>query len=504
MTADRRSLGIGRIALALVLMLDLRNRWAELPLWYTNLGLLPNHTLLWRPTFPFAFSLFWGASYAHEATACFILCFVAYLALLLGFHTRLAQIASLVCVLSLHARVSFTQSGGDVVLGELALWTVFLPTGSRFSLDAVRKRLTGVAEVDEDERPVVSLAMLAIVLQLAMIYGLNAAQKSGETWKSGTAVYYVLHQSRIVTPFGLWTREVLPVSWLRAATWATLGIEWSVPFLLMSPMLTPAARLLGITLIWFLHVSLGLCLDLASFPAAMIAFTPNLLPSEVWTIASRFLRRRQGYVRIANGLDRGLSTLARVTLRFDPVRLDGTTGCNRWQSVGGNVAVATVMLLAASQLAAENPILQRVVTSRQPLLVTAAVQYLQLFQGWSMFAPDAPRSDMNLIVDADTVNGRHVDPFNEVASRAFRNPGPTLPARLGQSILFCDYLTRIEYNPAYYQAFTEWILRYPERTHNDLDRITSFRVLAVEQDTRPPGERISTSPHTRLIFAYPR
>src|SRR5579871_7076336 len=47
-----------------------------------------------------------------------------------------------------------------------------------------------------------------------------------------------------------------------------------------------------------------------------------------------------------------------------------------------------------------------------------------------------PRDDMNLIVGAVTVSGRHVDPFNEVASSAVRNPGPTLPDRLGRASCF--------------------------------------------------------------------
>jgi len=48
-TVDRRSLGAFRIAFGLVLFSDLLRRFVELRFWYTNSGLLPNHTLLWRP-----------------------------------------------------------------------------------------------------------------------------------------------------------------------------------------------------------------------------------------------------------------------------------------------------------------------------------------------------------------------------------------------------------------------------------------------------------------------
>lgn len=119
LTADPRSLAAGRIALALVLLFDLGKRATELTTFYTNDGLLPNHTLLWRPTFDWVFSFFYMASWRHEAVLGFGLCAVAYSALLVGYRTRLAHALSFLCVLSLHGRVLFVQNGGDVVLGEL-------------------------------------------------------------------------------------------------------------------------------------------------------------------------------------------------------------------------------------------------------------------------------------------------------------------------------------------------------------------------------------------------
>ena len=39
-------------------MLDLLRRVPDLEVWYTNVGLLPNHTLLWRPGARYQFSFF--------------------------------------------------------------------------------------------------------------------------------------------------------------------------------------------------------------------------------------------------------------------------------------------------------------------------------------------------------------------------------------------------------------------------------------------------------------
>ena len=140
LTIDPRALGVGRIALALVLLLDLARRLPFATLWYSNEGLLPNHTVLWRPTSEYVFSLFFTASLPYEAMIAFALCGAAYLLLLVGLKTRVAQVASLLAVLSLHGRVLFIQNSGDVVLVELCVWTSFLPLGRRYSIDAVRAR----------------------------------------------------------------------------------------------------------------------------------------------------------------------------------------------------------------------------------------------------------------------------------------------------------------------------------------------------------------------------
>src|SRR5262245_61360335 len=67
LTADVRSLAAGRIALALVLLRDLVGRWMQLELWYTNDGIIPNHTLLCRPSWDRVFLPFYLASYLYVA-----------------------------------------------------------------------------------------------------------------------------------------------------------------------------------------------------------------------------------------------------------------------------------------------------------------------------------------------------------------------------------------------------------------------------------------------------
>ncbi len=289
-TADPRSLAAGRIALALVLLLDLVKRWEVLRDFYTNDGLLPNHTVLWRPTFRWVFSLFHLASWSNEAAIMFVGCGLAYLALLFGWHTRTAQVASFVAVLSLHGRTVFIQDGADVVLSELALWTIFLPTGRRYSIDALRN--SPHEDALRDVRPITSLALAALTLQLGVIYLFNAIHKTGATWRSGTAVHYVLHQSGSVTALGVLAREHLPFALLRGMTKATLFLEWTLATLLLLPIKNTWTRRAAIVCAWVLHVGFALFLNLGVFVAAMLAYTPNLVTSSDWNALSRWRARR--------------------------------------------------------------------------------------------------------------------------------------------------------------------------------------------------------------------
>jgi Vitamin K-dependent gamma-carboxylase len=506
LTADLRSLAAGRIVMALVLLLDLGKRWVNLGAWYTNEGLVPNHTLLWRPSYTHEVSLFYLASYPHEAVIGFVLCALAYTALLLGVRTRLAQVASLVAVLSLHGRLLLFDNGGDVVLGLLCVWTVFLPTGRRWSVDALLRDRAAEAP----PRAWVSAAVAAVFFQLALIYFFNAVHKGGATWRDGTAVHYVLQLDRLVTPFGVWLRERLTPAGSRVLTWSALATEWSLPWLLLSPIATRQCRRLAVVLIVMLHSGFGLCMNLGVFVPAMIAFSPNFIHGKDWDALSGWWRRKPDRARAAARRAERLSAFVGRTARWlSPGRWRRVAGpgpvvtwLRRGSAVAREVTVGGLLFLAGSQLLDENPAAHQVIDHHNGPAVAAAVIYLNLFQGWAMFSPDAFTGDLNVAVDAVTSDGRHVDPFNEAANPKYPAPGASIPPAMGPNWLFYQYAGRIVSWPVYNQAFQEWILRYPERTGRPADHIVSFKVFKVEDDSPPPGEREPRNARATLMFEY--
>lgn len=512
LTTDARTLAAGRIALALVLLIDLGKRWVQLGSWYTNDGLVPNHTLLWQPAFGHDFSLFFLASHGYEAAVGFCVCALAYGALLVGVRTRLAQVASLVCVLSLHGRVLLYDNGGDVALGLLCVWTAFLPTGRFWSVDAVLARRRG--EIDVDLRPrtaIVSLGALALLCQLALIYFFNALHKGGATWREGTAVHYVFHLDRLVTPFGLWLRERLTPDGARAMTWSTLAMEWSLPLLLLSPVAVRSCRRAALAVVVALHGGIGLCMNLGVFVPAMMVFALHLLHGDDWDALARWWRRSAWRAR----LEETLTARARsFTLRAARLLTAGHTlrvgepgpvvrALVQVRPVARELTLGLLIVIATNQLFAENRAAQRVIAHQNSPQVAAAVTYLNLFQGWSMFAPNVSKTDTNLAVDAVTVDGRHVDPWNEAANPRTPMPGASIPAQMGPNWLFYQYVTRFSAYPAYQTAFRDWLLRYPKRTGRKEDQLVSYKVFLVEDDSPPPGELEPRNARASLLLQWP-
>ena len=326
--------------MSIILLIDLVRRIPVLDLFYTNDGLLPNHTLLWRPPTQWMFSFFFLASLREEAILGFLFCGFVYLALLVGWRTTLMRFLAPICLVSLHARVTLVENGGDWMLCELIIWSALLPLGRRFSVDAVRESLrrrreTTAAELADraamaprpdsslvdptaDVNRVVTLAAFTILLQLAISYFFNAIQKGGPTWRQGTAVHYVLYQNRMVTWFGVWMRGHMTPALSRVLSYSALATESLLPLLILSPIQRTFTRRAAVLAIIGLHIGFQSFINLGVFSWTMIGYTPFLLTASEWTLFARIAARSRR--RVTLYFDAGCGVcfqIARVLARLD-------------------------------------------------------------------------------------------------------------------------------------------------------------------------------------------
>ena len=326
-SADPRSLGLFRIALGVLLFFDAARRYPDIESHYANTGWLPNHFMLFRPMSDYLFSLYLTCSTPGEVKVLLALQLLVDALLIVGFRTRLMHVLAAILLASLNSRNVMLENGGWVVLTLLTVWSMFLPLGRRFSVDAFvrslrQKKQASLDELNQplarDASPVQSLAVLALVLQWVAIYAFNVVQKTGAPWRDGTAVYYALHQHSMLTRLGSWLGNSASLGLVHLLTFGALAIEACVTLLLIFPIKTRITRMLAWLLVCVLHLSIDAVLHLGTFSWAMVIMFVALVPAEAWTaFRARLCARRPERILIVDGASPLALAVCRVVKRFD-------------------------------------------------------------------------------------------------------------------------------------------------------------------------------------------
>jgi len=328
-TADPRSLGLLRLALGWLLFVDLARRAPDVVMHYTNDGWLTNHYALFRPMSNRLLSPHLAFSTPGEVFGLLLLQLVVYFLFMIGFRTKLMHALSALLLVGINSRNITVENGGYVVLTLLTVWTLFLPLGRRFSVDALlaslRERREGTAAALNDrssprldDRPVVSLGVTALILQWATIYYFNVVHKTGPEWRDGSAVHYFLQQDRMITGFAGSIRDHLPLWAIQSMSYGTLVLEAAIAVLLISPFATARLRMVAWALVCVLHLSIETMVDLGPFSYTMIAVFFAFIPREFWEWAHRRLAQRRPRAKVEFDPESGYAlTVCRLLKRFD-------------------------------------------------------------------------------------------------------------------------------------------------------------------------------------------
>lgn len=327
-SVDPRWLGIFRICFGCLLLSELFYRWSYARMLFSNDGVLPNHFSLFAPMGQDLFSIYHVFSSVEEVHVAFALTFVVFACFTVGYRTRLFHVLSAILITSLHARNLFTENGGSVVTHSLATWTVFLPLGQCFSVDAVRRSLAAVREQSPAElnqrdttpvQPFVSIVVLGLLLQWSVIYFFNCVHKSGAGWRDNSAIYWFLYQDRIVTTVGVWAREHVPFWVFAVLTRATLVVEGVLAFILLVPSSRKWMRRVAFVLALGLHGSIALLSRLGPFSYVMVMFFLMWFGQEELDWMGRWFGRPARKVTVIFDSDCGICLYTcRLLKRLDP------------------------------------------------------------------------------------------------------------------------------------------------------------------------------------------
>ena len=283
---DLRTLALFRALLGAVLFVDLCCRMGDASAFYSDAGVLPRSWLAaygesWRASLYLANGQTWFALALLSLEA------LAALALLLGWRTRLAVLLCFVLEASLLNRNELVLTSGDVLLGCLLFWSLFLPLGSRWSVDAALSRTP-----PQPQNQHLSWASAALLLQVLSMYFFGAVLQSGaEWWPDGSAVYYALQLDRSATPIAAWLRQYPDL--LTALTYFIWTLELLGPLLALSPLFSRPLRFLVLLLLAGMQLGLFLCLELGDAPFVSLAALSVLAGGWIWDALDRRAQRRE-------------------------------------------------------------------------------------------------------------------------------------------------------------------------------------------------------------------
>ncbi|WP_244605252.1 HTTM domain-containing protein [Halorussus halobius] len=464
LSVDPRALAAVRVSVGLLLVADLAIRAGHLTAFYTDAGVMPR--ALVRDLYPglAALSLHALSGAAWFQGVLFVLAGAAAVALALGYRTRLATAASLVLLVSLHARNPLILNGGDSVLRRLLFWGLFLPLGRRWSVDALRRE-GGSASRDETTRRVASVASAALLVQVVVVYAANGLFKlRGDRWLAGEGSRIALGLDQLTTGLGSALADFPALLGLVDRLW--LGLLVTSVLLVV---LTGWARALFAGLFVGMHLGMAATLNLGVFPLVSAAGLLAFLPPTFWDAAERLWAahgsRRLDFGRVLAGADRLLPGPVRVEWPGAGTVASGLrTGWSTAKPgvVGGLLAL--VLLWNAATLG----------YAGMPDAVSETVDPEDY--RWDMFAPE-PRSDDGwYVVVGNLTTGETRDPLRGGELRWDRPPNV---AATYPDVRWYKYLVELQRGQAdrLGPAFGDYLCREWNADHGtQLENLTAYYV----------------------------
>ena len=220
---------------------------------------------------PYRLTIFALSSTDRTVLVCWVVLFVASIAMTVGWRSRLASVLVCVLVMSFQTRNPSVFNAGDAVIRAEALFLAISPSGTALSLD--QRRRTGRFWTAQERAP---WALRLIQIQLTIIYlGTVRTKINGETWPNGTAVSYALRlEDMVILPAPNWvTHNGLLMN---VATWLVLALEFCIGVFVWNRRLRPWVLTAGV----IMHTGIAISVAVGFFSPAMFVLYLAFLSAE--------------------------------------------------------------------------------------------------------------------------------------------------------------------------------------------------------------------------------
>lgn len=262
-------LGVFRIGVALLLLLQAWSLADHLPLLFGDRGLAPwslggPMASRWVPRLGTVVPLLqqWGLSAKVIIAGLASVYAMGLVGLLLGWRTRVCAVGAWVLHTVLVSSGSLLVYGLETFAHISLFYCAVMPVGAAFSLDRRAGRVSG------EPSPAITLSLRVLQLHLCIMYFMTGFEKSlGAPWQSGEALWKILMQPQYSRYDFSWLASV---PWLvKALSWGTLVVEVGYPFFIWPRRTRPFWVLLTLGL----HAGIALFMGLWMFGGIMGVLT---------------------------------------------------------------------------------------------------------------------------------------------------------------------------------------------------------------------------------------
>ena len=296
---DTRTLALFRIVFGVVGLIDVLRRYGLIDVFYSDAGM----NFRRQVTSKYAVKYFTLLEYVQGTTAVqifFILSAICFFFLIIGYHTRIFQFLSAIGLISIHNAAVILENGGDMVFNNYLIWILFLPLGTSWSVDSIRKSLKKQPEYDSnalnqpkdtESTQIFHFAYLACLVQLSLIYFYTTINKTGTMWSDGTAVYYMYQLETFLTPVGEWISQFVGLRLSSLMTLSTLPAQMYASFAILCPLFQPWLRRIALLIFIGFHGVLAISVHIGLFSWVMLAALIFLLSKQDMDILRNLLSR---------------------------------------------------------------------------------------------------------------------------------------------------------------------------------------------------------------------
>ncbi|WP_254861757.1 HTTM domain-containing protein [Halovivax gelatinilyticus] len=464
-TVDTRALATLRIALGVILLIDLAHRAGDISTFYTDDGAYPRASYetasLWD-----GYSIHALSGELWVQVALFAVAAAFAIALVCGYRTRLVAVVSLVLLVSLHARNPALLNGGDRLLRVVLFVALVTPLGERWSVDALRR---GRARTR-----VAGVGVAALLVQPVAVFTANALQKrDGDTWFAGEAVEIAMANDEMTILLGNHLDQYATL--LELGTWLWVALLSGSALLLLGT----TGRLRALVALCYIGAFAGMALTLSVglFPYVLAASVVPFLTTPFWDRLARLVpeRVKSATGRIPAAVPGPLTATPVERRALARLRRNGNASTasfavafgRSFLTVAGVLVLCWILLFSATNATDYDA----------PSEIEAVAPDEQ---HWGLYAPDPSETYTWYVSAAELEDGTVVDAVDGGEVLTDRPPDAAATHDSFRHRKFAETVRSSSYDdaPVVAERYVEWACTQATQRHDDGVEAVSFTMVS--------------------------